>query len=218
MTPNLDHLRRWLKDEEYGRTVIQADMCVADGMPLIWASRLQGTPLPERVAGSDLIFDLSEAAAGEKVSAYFIGGEPGTAQAAAERLCDKYPGLGIAGVDCPPRGFENDPAYLAALRDRIESSPARLVFVGLGSPKQEYFIRDVRHLLPEAWWIGIGISFSFVCGHVQRAPRWMQRSGTEWMHRLTREPKRLWRRYLVEDMPIAAKLMAHSVVRRFRKV
>jgi len=217
VTPNLDHLRRLVVDDEFRSTCAPADLAVADGMPLIWASRLQGTPLPERVAGSHLISSLSEAAGRTGRSVYLLGGDEGTAEAATKVLGERYPGLTIAGTDCPAPGFERDEARMAELVRKLVAAEPDIVYVALGSPKQERLIRDLRRHLPHAWWIGIGISFSFLCGAVRRAPVWMQRTGLEWLHRLGQEPRRLGRRYLIDGLPFAASLLAKSAWRRVRR-
>jgi N-acetylglucosaminyldiphosphoundecaprenol N-acetyl-beta-D-mannosaminyltransferase len=211
ITPNLDHLRRCRHDPRYACTVQRAELRVADGMPLVWASRIKGTPLPERVAGSDLIFSLSGVLAREGFSVYLLGGAPQTAERAAARLTELYPGLRIAGTRCPPMGFEQNPAELRAITQSIRAAQPAVVFVALGSPKQENLIRRLRRGMPHTWWIGVGVTFSFVCGDVRRAPRWMQRSGIEWIHRLIQEPQRLWKRYLVQGLPFAAALLLSTL-------
>jgi len=115
VTPNLDHLHRCLHDVQFAALVSEAEMIVADGMPLVWASNLQGTPLPERVAGSNLISSLSHAAAQAGNTVYLLGGAPGTAEGAARALQARFPTLKIAGTICPPYGFENDPTMMAEL-------------------------------------------------------------------------------------------------------
>lgn len=214
VTANLDHLRRLVRDEDYARMCKGATLVVADGMPLVWASRIQGTPLPGRVAGSDLISSLSAAVASRGRSVYLLGGEPGTAEAAAEVLRKSCDGLKIAGTYCPPIGFENDSREIQQIEQRLCQAQPDLVCVALGSPKQERLICSLRDRLPAAWWIGVGISFSFLCGDVQRAPQWMQSAGLEWMHRLAQEPKRLAGRYLLHGMPFAGRLLAGAALRR----
>jgi N-acetylglucosaminyldiphosphoundecaprenol N-acetyl-beta-D-mannosaminyltransferase len=186
-------------------------------MPLIWASRLQGTPLPARVAGSDLIWSLTERAAREGCSVFLLGGNPGAAEAAAAEFTRRFPALRVAGHYCPPVGFENDPVQAAAIDAMLAAARPDIVYVGLGAPKQERLITRLRPLLPAAWFLGIGISFSFVTGEVRRAPRWMQVAGLEWAHRLVQEPRRLAKRYLVHGLPFAAKLLAVSAWRGVRR-
>jgi N-acetylglucosaminyldiphosphoundecaprenol N-acetyl-beta-D-mannosaminyltransferase len=202
ITPNLEHLRRFCKEPSLQRYFAQADLVLADGMPLVWASRLRGTPLPARVAGSDLIWSLSMEAARE------AGWE------AAQRLRERCPGLRIAGMVYPPHGFENDPAAMDHLIDTLEMGRPDIVYVGLGFPKQEAVIAHLRDHFPETWFLGIGISIGFVGGQVARAPQWMQRAGLEWLHRLGQEPRRLSRRYLVHGLPFAARLLMHGMVSR----
>jgi len=206
VTANLDHLRRLVKEKAYNELCAPAELIVADGMPLVWASRLQRTPLPERVAGSSLIWTLTRAAASAGKSIFLLGGAPGTAERTAKVFASACPNLQIAGVHCPAVGFERDPLAVAAIADMLRSRQPDIVFVALGSPKQERLISEMRAIFPNNWWIGVGISFSFVCGEVKRAPKWMQRLGLEWCHRLMQEPRRLAYRYLVDDLPFVFSL------------
>ena len=216
VTPNLDHLRRLCRDVEFRDLCERASLRVADGRPLIWASKLQRTPLPGVVAGSNLIHSLSRAAGERELRVFFLGGDPGTADDAAEILSRRHPGLVVAGTSCPEFGFDRDESRMAELVREVRASRADIVFVALGSPKQEKLIERLRDELPEAWWLGIGISFSFVSGAVKRAPRWMQKTGLEWVHRLTQEPRRLARRYLIDGLPFALYLLSSSFFRGLR--
>jgi N-acetylglucosaminyldiphosphoundecaprenol N-acetyl-beta-D-mannosaminyltransferase len=221
VTPNLDHLRRCTRDLSFGALVAEADLVVADGMPLIWASRLQGTPLPQRVAGSDLISSLSSSAAKRGRSIFLLGGAIGTAEAAAKILQFAEPSLKITGHYCPTFGFEKDEAQIGKIINMLALAQPDIIFVALGSPKQEYLIQRIRKFLPSAWWLGVGVSFSFLCGDVRRAPRWMQKIGLEWIHRFAQEPRRLFHRYIIVGLPFGTKLLAKSAARgltnRFRK-
>jgi N-acetylglucosaminyldiphosphoundecaprenol N-acetyl-beta-D-mannosaminyltransferase len=210
VTPNLDHLRRCLDDLSFGALVAEADLVVADGMPLVWAARVQGTPLPQRVAGSDLIWSLSAGAAKRGKSVFMLGGDFGTADAAAKTLVEKYPELKVAGAYWPPPGFDKSDAEIVKIVEALTATQPDIVYVALGSPKQELLIERIRGEMPRAWWLGVGISFSFVCGNVKRAPRFMQKIGLEWVHRFGQEPKRLFKRYFVSGLPFAASLMLHA--------
>ena len=214
VTPNLDHLYRCRSDRSFRALIEEADLTVADGMPLVWASRVRGTPLPERVAGSDLIFSLSEAAARSGRRVFLLGGEPGTAEATRAEFEQRFPGIRVVGTHCPERGFEHDTSRMARLVEALTAARPEVVFVALGSPKQERLISRLRDTLPRAWWLGVGISFSFVAGHVRRAPPWMRRWGVEWVHRLWQEPGRLAKRYLWDGLPYAGRLMAGSALAR----
>jgi N-acetylglucosaminyldiphosphoundecaprenol N-acetyl-beta-D-mannosaminyltransferase len=212
ITLNLDHLRRCETDPTFRSIVDQAEVTVADGMPIVWACRMQRTPVPQRVAGSDLIDSLSYSAALRGYSIFLLGGNPGTAQGTARLLEERYPRLKIAGWYEPPLGFEQDPqAYTKAIEMVREANPD-IVFVALGSPKQERFIQAARDGLPQTWWLGIGISFSFLSGEIRRAPKWMQKCGLEWMHRLVQEPRRLFKRYIIQGLPFVIKLFFTSLI------
>jgi len=213
VTPNLDHLRRYLHDLSFGALIAEADLVVADGMPLVWASRLQGTPLPERIPGSTLISTLSAAAGTQGRSIFLLGGDVGTAEGAAAALKKKYPSCIIVGTHFPPFGFQENFQQMSVIIQALSDTKPDIVYVALGSPKQEKLIARLRPVLPDAWWIGVGNSFSFLAGHVKRAPVWMQRTGLEWVHRLMQEPRRLFRRYLIVGVPFAASLLAKSTIR-----
>lgn len=206
MTPNLDNMYALTRDRNLMERALAAEVRVADGMPLVWASRIKGSPLPGRVPGSDLILALTDAIAHRGDSLFLLGGEPGTADRAADALRRRAPGLNLAGTYCPPFGYERRPRDLAQIHERLRAADPQFVYVGLPFPKASALIADLRRSLPRTWFLGLGISFSFVCGDVQRAPRWMQKLGLEWLHRLLQEPRRLARRYLVEDGPFALRL------------
>jgi len=216
VTPNVDHLRRCRQDVSFSALVAEADLVVADGMPLIWASRLQATPLPQRVAGSDLISSLSRACAAKGKSIYLLGGDPGTAEAAAKVLSERNPQLKIAGTLCPVQGFENDEERMQEIIFVLQSARPDVVFVALGSPKQERVIDRIRRTMPRTWWLGVGVSFSFLSGTVRRAPVWMRKCGLEWVHRLAQEPRRLFKRYVVVGLPFATHLLGRAAVRGIR--
>ena len=218
VTPNVDLLRQCAADPSLRELLAGFDVVVADGMPLIWASRLQGTPLPERVAGSNLISRFASAAAQRGLSVFMLGGEPGTAEAAADVLVARNPGLRVAGSHCPPFGFERDDAALAEIRAALVAAQPDLVFVALSFPKGERLAALLAPVLPRTWFLGVGISFSFLCGRVRRAPPWMQRAGLEWLHRLSQEPGRLGRRYLGYGIPFALRLLAGAALARRRNL
>jgi N-acetylglucosaminyldiphosphoundecaprenol N-acetyl-beta-D-mannosaminyltransferase len=216
ITPNLDQLRQYRRSPELRPMFGEADLLVADGMPLTWAAALAGAPLPARVAGSDLIWSLSAEAARQDRSIFLLGGAPGASDGALAMLRRVYPGMRIAGVHTPAFGFERDPAAVDAIRAELAAAQPDVVYVALGFPKQERLIAMVREVLPRAWFVGVGISFSFLAGDVARAPEWMQRAGLEWVHRLAMEPRRLARRYLVDGLPFAARLGLHALAVRAR--
>ena len=199
VTPNVDHICQLQGNQRYQNAYARADLVVADGMPLIWASKFLGDPLKEKVSGSDLFPALCERAAQRGFSMFFLGGLPGVAQKAREELERRFAGIDIRGTYSPPFGFENDPNELARIRDMIVSASPDLLFVALGSPKQEYFILDHLESLNVPVSLGVGASLDFVAGTMKRAPRFMQRAGLEWLFRLAQEPGRLFHRYLIRD-------------------
>ncbi len=216
ITPNLDVLRKCVFEPEVMEMTKRADVRVADGMPLVWASKLQKTPLPERVSGSNLVEPIAHACAEKGLRVFLLGGAPGIVERARPALLERVPGLDIAGVFCPPFGFEKDVEEMERIRESVTAAQPDLVFVALSFPKGERLIEQLRRDLPNAWWVGVGISFSFVSGDVKRAPRWMQKSGMEWLFRLSQEPGRLARRYLIDDLPFAFRLFASALSHRFR--
>ncbi len=201
VTPNVDHLIKLRRDPEFRAAYAAADLSVPDGVPLLWASRLLGTPLPERVNGTDLFVRVCAMAARNDYSVYLVGGAPGTAEAASRVLREQHDGLRIAGYACPPMGFHRRSATNDPVVESVAASGADILFVALGAPKQEKWIHAHGSRTGVSHAIGIGGSFSLITGHIRRAPLWAQRYGLEWAWRLVHEPKRLWRRYLVDDLP-----------------
>ncbi|MER6576280.1 WecB/TagA/CpsF family glycosyltransferase [Nonomuraea sp. NPDC001023] len=217
VTPNVDICRAVARDPALQELVGSAEIVVADGMPLVWAARLLGTPLPERVTGADLIWSLSEVAAARNWPVYLLGGPPGVAELAADELRSCRPGLKVAGVHAPPYRFDDTAEGRERVRRRVVAARPRLVFVGLGFPRQDLLIAELREELPQAWFVGCGAAIAFAAGTVRRAPRWMRRAGLEWAFRLMSEPGRLARRYLVDDLPFAVRLLAGCLLTRLRR-
>ena len=200
VTPNVDHLVRLRRDSEFRQIYANAALVLPDGMPIVWASRFLGTPLKERVAGSDLFPRVCELAARRGYRLFFLGGRPGAASRAAERLRARHPAIRIVGTYAPPYGFEGDPGENAAIAAMIVDARPDILFVGLGAPKQEKWIWRYQKACGVPVCVGIGVTFEFTAGMVKRAPVWTQRLGLEWLWRLAMEPRRLWRRYLLEDV------------------
>jgi N-acetylglucosaminyldiphosphoundecaprenol N-acetyl-beta-D-mannosaminyltransferase len=216
VNPNTDVLWQTAKQVGLRRLIQSADLVVADGMPLIWASRIRGEPLPERVAGATLIRSMSFAAAKAGVPVFLLGGNEGVAERAAARLMTECPAL-VAGHHCPPVGFESDAAERASIDEEVRRFGPAIYYCGLGFPKQERLMAELAERFPASWFIGSGASLSFVAGETRRAPLWMQTSGLEWCYRLWQEPGRLFRRYIVHDFPFAARLLAGSLLARPRR-
>jgi N-acetylglucosaminyldiphosphoundecaprenol N-acetyl-beta-D-mannosaminyltransferase len=216
LTPNLQHLREFSRSPEVAEAFHRCELVVADGMPLVWASRIQGSPLPCRVPGSDLVWSLSEAAAKHGRSLFLLGGAPGTATEAAEALAARYPSLEVVGTHCPPLGFESSSEQIAEMREAVARAQPDLLYLGLPLDKQLVAMATLRPVIPTAWMAGLGVSLSFVTGDVRRAPPWVQQVGLEWLFRLSQEPQRLARRYLREGLPFFCSLLARALVARVR--
>ncbi|WP_375272698.1 WecB/TagA/CpsF family glycosyltransferase [Sphingomonas sp.] len=174
----------------------KAGMVTPDGMPLVWLARWRGHANVTRVCGADLVAALCEASVERGIGHYFYGGKAGVADRMAMALIKRHPGLRVVGVGTPP--FESVSAEEdAAATASIAATKPGVVWVGLSTPKQEYWMRDHTARIPGATLIGVGAAFDFYAGDVTRAPVWMHQRGLEWLHRLASEPRRLWRRYLV---------------------
>lgn len=216
VTPNLHHLWMLVRSPALASSYGEATLIVADGAPLVWASHLCGTPVPERVAGSDLVWFITAMAARSGRRLFLLGGLPGTAVDSAARFAEAFPDIVIAGTSCPIPGFQDDPAQMAALESQLRSAEPDIVLIALGSPNQELLAARLRPLMPATWFVGVGGSFEMASGRVRRAPAWASAVGLEWLYRLVQEPGRLAKRYLVHDIPVGVQLLARSAAgRRF---
>lgn len=217
VTPNIDILRLFENDPSY-RAVVASETTIytADGAPIIWLSKMLGRPLPERVSGSDLFVELTSEAAKNDKSIYLLGGTPGVADEAAKILQEKHPMLRIAGLYAPPYGFERNNDEMGKIRSFLKTAQPDIIFVGLGSPKTEYLIATIRETLPNSWWLGVGVSFSFFTGDVKRAPLWMRKVGLEWFYRVIQEPKRLFKRYFLVGIPFVLRLFIRNLIKRIK--
>lgn len=188
------------RDPAFGQVLASADLCVADGIGVLWAARLAGVHLQERVTGSDGIYRLCERAALEGWRVFLLGAGPGIADQAAQELMTLYPGLPIVDT------FGGSPAEAdwPHIRQQLYAAQPDLLFVAYGHPQQDFWIHQHRHELPVAVAVGVGGAFDFVAGITQRAPLWIQRLGLEWLDRLIRQPWR-WRRMAV--LPLFALLV-----------
>jgi N-acetylglucosaminyldiphosphoundecaprenol N-acetyl-beta-D-mannosaminyltransferase len=203
-TPNVDHVVLAERDARFRLAYSGADLCLADGMPLVWASRLLGERLPERVSGADLVVPLMQRARTHAWRVYLLGAGPGIAQRASAALCRAITGLQVVGAAAPQIDMDAPRVHRVAVLDDIRRSRADLVLVALGAPKQELFVSEALPYLRPSVLLGIGASLDFIAGSVRRCPQWVSTAGLEWLYRLSREPRRLWRRYLLRDPQILA--------------
>ena len=185
----------------------QSGLTTPDGMPMVWAGKWAGLPI-ERVYGPDLMLALCERAVEAGWTSYFYGGAEGVPERLAQKLTARFPGLRVAGTYSPP--FRPlSPAEDVEIVERINAAAPDLVYVGLSTPKQERWMAAHVGLLHAPALLGVGAAFDIHAGTLRQAPRWMQRSGTEWLFRLAVEPRRLWRRYLSNNPRFAVRLLMH---------
>lgn len=212
-TGNLDHLALLQKDHTFQEIYSEAALVLADGMPIVWLSHLNPdtAPLAERVAGSDLLFELCRASAWTGTRLFFLGGLPEAAERAAVVLRERFPGVHICGTYCPPKETFQTQAEQEKIAQKVRQAAPDILLVGFGAPKQEKWIARYKVVLGVPVSIGVGGSFEMAAGMVRRAPRWIQKIGMEWGWRLMQDPKRLYKRYICRDMPLLAHLVLEGV-------
>jgi N-acetylglucosaminyldiphosphoundecaprenol N-acetyl-beta-D-mannosaminyltransferase len=208
VTANVDFLRLGQQSPAFQDLVNSADLVVPDGMPLVWASRSRGDALPERTTGLDLIHDCARIATAHDYGIFLLGAGEGVANETAAVLTARYPGLRIAGTFSPPPAMLVDGDDLIV--SKIREARPEILLVAFGAPRQEEWIRSHLHVLNVPVCIGVGGAFDMLAGRVRRAPLWMQGRGLEWLFRLVQEPRRLWKRYFVYDLPVFMSLMLQS--------
>ena len=196
VTPNVDHIVMLQEREDLVACYHDASLVLADGWPIVAASRLLGSALPERVAGSDLVPSLFAAAKpADELTTYLLGAAPGVAETAAEQIEKRWPAVRVVGTYSPPMGFEHDAAENQAILARIAKAAPKLLVVGLGAPKQELWVHQHHAQIEARVALCVGATIDFLAGNRKRAPLWMQRLGLEWLHRLLSEPRRMAGRY-----------------------
>lgn len=202
VTPNVDHIVQLERGGPLTEVYENADLILTDGKPLIWISKWYGTPIKEKISGSDLFPRLCALAAEKGYRMYFLGAAEGVAAKAAENLEKRFPGLQVVGTYSPPYGFEKDDDEMEKIKKQIKDVKPHILIVGLGCPKQELFILHHKDELGVPISLGLGASLDFEAGNVKRAPKWMADHGLEWVYRIFQDPKRLAKRYLVDDRKI----------------
>lgn len=202
VTPNVDHIVQLEKDSELREAYKNADLILTDGKPLIWISKWYGIPIKEKISGSDLFPHLCSLAARSNYRMYFLGATEGVAAKAAENLRKRFSSLQVVGTYSPPFGFEKDDAEMEKIKRQIKNAKPHILIVGLGCPKQELFILHHKDELGVPISLGLGASLDFEARNIKRAPKWMADHGLEWIYRIIQDPKRLAKRYLVDDRKI----------------
>lgn len=202
-TPNVDHLMRLQKDREFAKAYDVADFRVCDSQILMYASKFLGTPIRAKISGADLFPLFCEHHRDNPhIKIFLLGGAEGVPQLAQKRINHRIGRDIIVAAHAPSYGFEKSEAECERILQMIRQSSANVLIVGVGAPKQEKWIAKYHEQLPEIdIFMGVGAAIDFEAGNKLRSPKWMSELGLEWLHRLFSEPKRLWRRYLLQDLP-----------------
>lgn len=202
ITPNVDQIVRIEEDPYFKKICDSAELLLVDGHPLMWIAKWYGKPIKEKICGSDLVPHLCKVASEKGYRVFLLGAAEGVAAKAARKLEGSYPGIKIVGTYSPPYGFEKDQAELGKINSMLFESKADLLFVGMGVPKQDKFIYEnmKKYQIPMSF--SIGATIDFLAGEQKRAPRWMTDHGIEWIYRLLSDPKRMFKRYIVDDTKI----------------
>jgi N-acetylglucosaminyldiphosphoundecaprenol N-acetyl-beta-D-mannosaminyltransferase len=198
-TPNVDHIIKINRDQKFKDIYDKADLVLNDSRVLYFASKMLGKPLKGKISGSDLLPALCKVAAQKNYRLFFLGGRDNSSYYAAEKLRETYRSVQIVGTLSPEFGFEEDISEVKRIIDEINKLKPEILFIGLGSPKQEILINNYKDKFNALFIIGVGASFEFASGTIKRSPKWMQDFALEWLFRLIKEPRRLWKRYLVSN-------------------
>lgn len=199
---NIDQLVTISKNKYSKKIFSDASLVFTDGKPITWLASLIGSPIKERITGPDLMVRLCERASQNKYRVFLLGSMPGVAAQAAVNLKLKFEGLIISGTYSPPYGFDKNPLELNKINEMLRDSNSDILFVGMGSPKQDCFIYENKEKYEIPVSFSMGAAIDFLSGHVKRAPRWMINVGLEWFYRMMQDPKRLVKRYLVDSLRI----------------
>jgi len=215
VTVNLDFLRIARSMPAFNQIINEADLAVPDGKPIVWIARYLGLRACERVTGPELMEACAELSALRGYRMFFLGAAPGVAEQAAKALAQRYPGAQVCGAFSPPESdYPFPPEVDCEMVSRVRAAAPDVLFVAFGCPKQDLWIAEHKDGLGVPVSIGVGGSFNFLSGEIPRAPRRLQGMGLEWTHRLYREPRRLWRRYLLQDVPFAGQILLAEGARR----
>ncbi len=199
---NVDLIMQMEKDAYFRKIVREADLTLVDGKPLIWISRWLRHPIKEKISGSDLMYRVCELAEKKNYSVFILGGKPETAKLAEENVRKRYPGISEIGSYSPPFGFEKKEEEKQKILDIVSKARPDFLMVCLGAPKQEKWIYENAAKSGAKVHLCAGASVDFMAGTVKRAPKWMSDHGFEWFYRFLMEPKRLFRRYFIDDVKI----------------
>lgn len=201
-TPNVDQIVRIEKDPYFKEIVDNSELLLVDGTPLMWIAKRYKKPFKEKICGSDLMPELCSIAAKKGYKVFLLGAAPGVADIAAQKLKETNLGLQIVGTYSPPIGFEKDQQELDHINEILFNSKADMLFVGMGVPKQDIFIYENKEKYQIPTSFAIGGTIDFIAGKQKRAPKWINKIGMEWFYRFLCSPKRMFKRYFVDDVKI----------------
>lgn len=199
---NVDVLVKAEKDQELQKAIYEANYILADGQILLWISRLFKYPIPEKISGSDLVPEVCRLAASKGYSVFILGGREGVAKKAAENLQSQFPDIRMAGTYCPPFGFEHKKKEIHKMNVAVWTARPDILILCLGCPKQEKYLYTQKDKYKATVTICAGATVDFLAGNIKRAPGWVSKCGLEWFYRFLKEPKRLFKRYFIDDMLI----------------
>ncbi|WP_438434520.1 WecB/TagA/CpsF family glycosyltransferase [Gorillibacterium sp. sgz500922] len=202
VTVNVDIIMKIENDEYLKKIADNADMVLVDGKPLIWISKMYKRPIKEKVSGSDLVPKLCDLAAEKGYTMFILGGKDGIAEQAKQNIERDYPGVKVVGTYAPPFGFDKDYTELAYINSMISALHPDLLITCFGCPKQEKWIYDNIQNYDAKVSVCAGATVDFLAGNIKRAPRWMSEHGLEWFYRFLQEPRRLFKRYFIDDVKI----------------
>lgn len=214
ITLNVDQIVRIEKNTYFKEICEHAELLLTDGHPLLWIAKWYGTPIKEKISGSDFTPVLCRRAEEKGYSIFLLGAAPGVAVKAAEKLKERFPHLSVAGTYSPPYGFENDSAEIDKINKILLESHADMLFVGMGVPKQDKFVYENMDTYQIPVSLSVGATIDFIAGEQKRAPKWMTNHGLEWLYRFIQEPKRMFKRYFIDDIKIFGLAIKYKKVHR----
>lgn len=218
VTPNVDHIVKLQQNTKFLAAYEKAGLVAVDGTPIMVVAKMYKTPLKEKITGPVLTEGIIEMAAKNGYSVFFLGAGEGVGEKAAMNLLAKYPGFHYAGYYSPPFGFEKDEEERKHIINTVNNSQANIVVAGMGSPKTEIFLSEIFQSLNCQVSLSVGAAIDFFAGTVKRCPKWINKIGMEWFYRFLKEPKRMFRRYFVDDIAFIGLIIKYRKRRRGNKI
>ena len=202
VTPNVDHIVKLEDDVRFKNAYDNSGLVLVDGTPLMWIAKWYGTPLKEKITGPRLTEKVFELASQNEFSIFILGAADGVAKSAAQKMIEKYKNCNIVGTYSPKYGFEHDEREIKKIIETINRSKPDLLITGMGSPKTEIFLNEHLQDLDVHVAFSVGAAIDFLAGNINRCPEWINTIGLEWFYRFLKEPKRMFKRYFIDDLKI----------------